>query len=234
MSATAAEYDRLFVEECLRAYPAIDEFEARAVHKMDRVWLEVMARVLACPAKKNPPNWQHGRVLYTIARFYYDYVGGGLQSWVDIGTAKGFSACVLAWALVDAGAKGSVYSYDVVDPDARVERNSVLEASGLTFTVAEFVEPFRPPAADIHFLTRDAPLPARVNLAFVDGKHNEVAVRNDIAMLTPRQRSGDVIVFDDIQIHGIKLALTRLGDQYEIKLLWAKPDRGYAIARRLP
>ena len=57
--------------------------------------VEAAARVLACPLKANPPNWQHGRVLYAGYRAYL----AGLQRRVlllDIGTAKGFSAAAMS------------------------------------------------------------------------------------------------------------------------------------------
>lgn len=121
-----AEYQAAFERERVNAYPAIDELEARSGYALERSRLEIAAKHLACPVKRNPPNWQHGRVIYALLRRYLA-ARTGFVSLLDIGTAKGFSALCMAFALADAGMDGAITSLDVVDPDARVPRNSIAE-----------------------------------------------------------------------------------------------------------
>lgn len=234
---TAADYHRAFTAECARDYPAVSDFEERAGFAVDRARLEAAARVLACPIKANPPSWQHGRVLYAAARraLKDNPAPGGI--FLDIGTAKGFSAVVMTWAIADAGARHHVLSVDVVAPDARVPRNSVLEVTEGLKTVHEFTAPFARGSIEFHgcgsvlLLQRLQPGGERVRFAFVDGKHSYEAVHAEIRLLSVLQRSGDVIVFDDLQIPGIGEAVAELRG-YTVDFVRADKLRAYAVAVR--
>jgi hypothetical protein len=236
-----ADYDRIFKDECAVAYPALDAFEERSHVALDKKRLQRAARVLACPLKANPPNWQHGRVIYACIRKLLKPFSGDVVL-IDVGTAKGFSAVVAAWALSDARVEGIIHSFDVIEPTARVKRNSVAECdkpSGLT--IEEFVAPFMPIDERVEVRFHGTPLYpwARDNrglctFAFVDGKHTEAAVAADAACIRRMQHTkGDMIVFDDIQIDGVRRAVNDLRPHYEIEILWAlEGRRGYAVARR--
>jgi prepilin-type processing-associated H-X9-DG protein len=234
-TVTAETYARIFAEEQARTYPMVDAFEARMGYAMPRERLEDLARVLACPYKASAPCWQHGRVLYAVTR---DYLTGSCEDAVivlDIGTAKGFSAMSLLSALIDSHAAGWVTSVDVMPPDALVRRNTVAEVDGLK-TLAEILAPW-PEASGIHFvestgidwLTKH---PERINVAFVDGKHTGAVVRQEGLLLSDRQQSGDVVVFDDVHIPDVGAAVDLLSKVYDIERLQVLPKRAYAIARR--
>jgi predicted O-methyltransferase YrrM len=230
---TADAYRAAFEAERAQGYPAMDQLEARLGYCVDRRRLEAAARVLACPLKKNPPNWQHGRLIYAMGRHYLRICGNEEQTWLDIGTAKGFSACVMSWALEDAGVPGDVASYDIIAPHSREPRNSVADGQ----TVHEFVAPFRAPGVLMTFHLADSlrafPAQSRINFAFIDGSHTYEGVRSDIEIVTARQQPGDVILFDDMQVPGVRRAVhepwSALYSVEEIELL---PKRRYAIVVR--
>jgi len=50
-------------------------------------------------------------------------------------------------------------------------------------------------------------------------------------LLADRQESGDVVMFDDVQIDGVAMALKSL-DCYAFEYLQVKPERKYAIGVR--
>lgn len=229
---TRAGYDAAFQAERMNDYPVMDELEARLGYAVDRTRLEAAARVLACPLKKNPPNWQHGRLIYALGRAYLA-ANPGRQTWVDIGTAKGFSACVMSWALADGYHPGDIHSWDIINPLSRDPRNSVEDGK----TIHEFVAPFRAPDMFIGFsLASDAHSRAhlwdRVNLAFVDGSHTYDGVKADIELLVHRQLPGDIIVFDDMQVPGVAKAVFQVLAGYDVEMVNLMPTRRYAIARR--
>jgi len=166
---TAEDYARVFHEEQCREYPVIDAFEAQCGFAIDREKLEAAARVLACPVKNNPPNWQHGRVIYASARRYLLHLTADVCAscayqygharncamndapkvravpqdiaMLDIGTAKAFSAMCALWALEDSGRVGTVTSVDVIAPTDRVSRNSSADIDGAC-TLAELLAPW--------------------------------------------------------------------------------------------
>jgi len=229
-----SEYAAIFEAERLRSYPAIDAFEARCGYAIDRVKLETAARVLACPLKINPPNWQHGRVIYAATRRALAACDEQAVCLLDIGTAKGFSALCLEWARLDSGAVGVVHSVDVIDPASHTHRNTAAECDGPK-TLAEILEPW-PEAQAIAFyhdtgidwLRRHK---GRVHVAFVDGKHSSDVVREEGRLIASRQKTGDVAIFDDVQIDSVRLATLALEteDSWDFECIGPKRDRMYAI-----
>lgn len=236
---SATDYQAIFEAERQQLYPAIDAFERRMGTMIDRQALEDAARVLACPLKANPPNWQHGRVIYAAAvrglrSAIYSGQGTAPVLLLDIGTAKGFSALMLRWALRDVGIPGRVVSLDVIDPLAPVRRNTVAEVDGLK-TLAETLAPWHEAQA-IEFVQSDGRKwltkhTERVHVAVVDGKHTYEAVSWEASLLSERQKAGDVVIFDDLQIPPVANAVMELRG-YDVEYLAAKPERMYAIARK--
>lgn len=236
MSATlsAEQYAAAFHQERVQTYRMIDAIEARCGYAVDRGRLEDAARVLACPVKKSPPNWQHGRVLYALTRKYLECQDGPIAC-LDIGTAKGFSALCLRWALNDAGVDGEIVSVDVINPQERVSRNTVADVDGIK-TLGEILAPWWPDAQGITFLKSTGQQwlqehPQRVHVAFVDGKHSYEAVSWEGALLAERQQTGDLVMFDDVQIDGVARAIRKLR-AYEIEYVDVLPNRRYAIGVR--
>lgn len=232
------EYADAFESARRLTYPEIEAYEAAAGFRLDRSRAEAAARILACPVKANPPNWQHGYVLYAAARKYLAARPESFEAvrCVDVGTAKGYSALVLRWALNDAGVRGFVESVDVIAPSDRVFRNSVLDterSNRLSDYHADW-----PEAGEIRFaqstgvawLARDT---ARVHIACVDGKHTTDAVSREGAMLAERQQPGDVVFLDDVQIPGVERAVALLEDRYALETIRLKAaERAYAVGVR--
>lgn len=228
-----ASYELAFNSERMNEYPPVDEFEERMCYALERSRLENAARVLACPLKKNPPNWVHGRVLYSLAR---NYLQGQIDvSILDIGSAKGFSALCLLWALRDSDILGSVTSVDVIDPEARVRRNTVAELDGYK-TLAETLAPW-PESRAITFKKRTgaeelADSRARIHICFIDGKHDGKVVATEGYLLSQRQVVGDLVMFDDVHIPDVWEAVRTLRTKYELERLQILPNRAYAIGVR--
>lgn len=236
VTATKRQYDEAFEAERAREYPMVSDFELKTGYSIDRHWLEEAARVLACPVKKNPPNWQHGRVLYSALRCYLaSFVDAAPVRVLDIGTAKGFSALCMQRAIMESGSDGEVTSIDVIDPSAEVVRNTVGEVNGLV-TLYDLLLPW-PEASFIKFLWGKGENwfvvnRKRVNFAFVDGKHTFEAVARELKGLAGCQQSGDVIVCDDLQVSGVSKAVDGIPGDYKRIDLWLNSDRGYAILER--
>lgn len=232
--ASPAAFGHVFEEERSVAYPSIDAIEARCGYAVGVDRLLDAARVLACPVKANRPNWQHGRVIYSLTRHYLDAREGPVTL-LDIGTAKGFSALCLEWARVDAGVPGAVHSVDVLDPDAAVRRNTVAECDGLK-TLRQILAPW-PESQQIEFRRMTGvewlrSTRGRVHVAYVDGKHDYPTVAEETRYLAGRQETGDVVLWDDYQIPGVAKAVLEAGRDYEIELVAASSSRLYAIGRR--
>jgi predicted O-methyltransferase YrrM len=235
---TPSDYQRVFDAERVNEYPVIDAIEARTGFAIARGRLEGAARVLACPVKKHPPNWQHGRVLYSLARAYVFHANGDLTL-IDVGTAKGFSALCLEWALTPPDGDGlahtgRVVSVDVLDPSERVRRNTVAEVDGYK-TLREILQPW-PESSGIDFRkSTGAEAIAsvdRVHVCYLDGKHAYEAVSTEIGLLVERQQPGDLVIWDDAQIEGVSKAISEAKNHYQIERIALLPHRAYAIGVR--
>lgn len=240
---TLERYAEAFTQARVLSYPELNALEVRLGYAIDRDWLDEAGRVLCCPLKNAPPHWQHGRLIYAVARDYIALRRGSAFTVLasaftalDIGTAKGFSALCLRKAFLDAAVDVSLTSVDVMPPAAKCYRNTVAELDGGGLkTLAEILAPF-PEAADITFLESTGIdwLKAhadRVHVAFVDGKHAGDVVRQEGKLLAKRQQPGDVAIFDDCQMPQVSPAVVSLGEWYDIEYVKAEP-REYAIARR--
>lgn len=232
-AVTSEDYARIFETERLVEYPVVDAFEQQMGFALARPRLEQAARILACPLKAHAPNWQHGRVIYA-ATMKYLAQGQEPVLLLDVGTAKGFSALCFQWALYDAATHGLVVSVDVIDPKERVRRNTVLEIHGYK-TLAETLSPW--PEAQVIRFQRMTGAEAivdwpRVHIAYLDGKHTFDAVSTEVALLTKRQRPGDLVIWDDAQIDGVARAIAGASKHYAIDSLDVLPHRRYAIGVR--
>ncbi len=233
-TVTAAAYREAFATEQRVSYPIVDAFEATTGYALDRERLEAAALVLACPLKKSAPNWQHGRVLYAAARRYLAGLTGPVTL-LDIGSAKGFSALCLLWAMQDAKVSGTVVSVDVIDPQARVPRKTIAEVDGL-LTLAETLAPW-PEAAEIRFVQSTGidwlvAHPERIHSAFVDGSHDGETVRQEGRLLMARQETGDLAIFDDVSRPAVSLAVYSLQPAYRFDVFDVTKTRSYAVGVR--
>lgn len=232
---TVEAYAAAFERERIQTYPMVDAFEKRMGYALDSEKLLRAARVLACPVKKSPPNWQHGRVIYAATLEYLIRTDRDEHHiLLDVGTAKGFSALCLYWALWDSDRLGNVHSVDVIDPESSERRNTIAEADG-PLSLYGVLEQW-PEHAQIDFYRSTGQKfimehPYRFHVAFIDGKHSYEAVSWESALLAERQQSGDLVMFDDVQIAGVSKALKEQRS-YELEYLEILPNRKYAIGRR--
>jgi hypothetical protein len=233
----ADTYERIFALERSVDYPMVTAFEERMGFAVDRERLEAAARVLCCPYKAAAPHWQHGRVLYAATRRYLtDHPELAQIRTLDVGTAKGYSALCVRWAVEDAGVEAQSVSVDVMPPDHRVRRGTIAEVDGLK-TLAEILAPW-PEASRITFvestgidwLERQPNI--RIHVAFVDGKHTGFVVRREGVLLAQRQQPGDLCIFDDVHIGDVSAAVTSLHHDYTLAYLQPLPKRAYAIGVR--
>lgn len=234
---TVADYSRIFEAERQNKYPVIDAFESRMGYAINRAKLEEAARALACPLKKNPPNWQHGRVIYSAVCNRLAKVQEDTICALDIGTAKSYSALCMLWAIEDSGMTGRVQSVDVIDPNERVRRNTVAEVDGFK-TLSEILAPW-PEAERISFyrdtglaFVSSRPPSVRFHAAFVDGKHSTEVVIQEGLQLAIHQHKGDLAIFDDLQLISPAVDQLERNGLYAFERLWAKKDRGYAVGVR--
>lgn len=243
----AAEiYEQRFASEREREYPDVDRYmQINNLTEPETGNFLMAARTLACPVKENPPCWQHGRLVHGFAVEACARAKASRLphfTLMDIGTAKGFSALMMQWALDFSGVVGGkVISTDVIDPRDKVRRNTVAEAmAGRWLTLKETLQPW-PEAHPITFWGADGSEAmrqlrdacAKIPFAFVDGKHSHEAVSRELGLIAGMQSRNDVILVDDLQVQGVRRAFVEIHQSYELQTVTAIADqRVYGVARK--
>jgi predicted O-methyltransferase YrrM len=233
---TADDYRTAFVLESRNVYPCVDEFEQASGYALERSKLEAAARVLACPVKKNPPCWQHGRILYAATRARLHGIAGPVNI-LEIGTAKGFGALCLLWAMQDANHHGQVTSVDVIGPKDRIKRNTVVEIDctmllTLRETLSQWPESslidFQQSTGVDYLLKHEE----RIHVAFIDGKHSGPVVSQEGWLISHRQQPGDVALFDDVHLAPVERSVNDLRSVYEFQRFDLLPERALMLGVR--
>jgi predicted O-methyltransferase YrrM len=162
---------------------------------------------------------------------------------LETGTARGFSALVMAKALHDSKKAGKIITLDILSPNKPIYWNCMHDAEGkktrfellnkwhnLVENYIVFIQGF----SDI-MLKRLAL--SRIHFAFLDGGHDYNTVRNELSYVKLHQSKDDVIVCDDFtesQFPGLIKAVNEFisTNEYDSKVFKSSADRSYVLLRK--
>lgn len=243
--ASADEYRRRWVEARSRAFPVVDAYEASSGAAIDAEWFHQLALLTQVTIKESEICYQHGRLLYAaLARYIRERARQHLTI-VETGTARGFSALVMAKALDDSGATGKILTFDVLPHDAEILWNCLRDADGprtradLLRDYDDLVERYLIfHRGDTRQELAKVSLP-RVHFAFLDSVHQYDHVMAEFASLRGRQAAGDILFFDDYT-PGAYPGVVKAADEicrehgYSGNVVTASAQRRYLIAEKLP
>ena len=225
-------------------YSEVDRFEEECGYSIDRAWLDELALHTQIVVKKSPLCYAHGRVLYSALSRYLDTLElTESVNIVETGTARGFSSLCMARALQDKASDGKIVTLDILPHRFDMYWNCIDDLEGkktrqkLLMPWKELVERY------LVFLegeSRDL-LPRvcldRVHFAFFDGAHTGKDVSLEFQHVTPSQRPGDIVIFDDYtpqQFPEIVSSVDQIcvSKRYSPTVICAHQGRGYLLARK--
>jgi predicted O-methyltransferase YrrM len=235
-------YLSLHREASAASYPEIDAIEAALGFAIDRAWMEELALHTQVVIKKSRLNYQHGRMLYAHLRHYCATSQERYVTVLETGTARGFSSLCMAKALDDAKVDGHLVTVDLLPHNRRFLWNCIDDNDGPK-TRQELLQAYEDLLRRVVFVegpTRrqlDRLGLKRVNFAFLDACHTCDDVMAEYAYARDRQKSGDVVVFDDVtpaMFDGVVEAIAAIESEglYSIERIQPSDQRGYAIAVR--
>lgn len=219
---------------------SVRNFESASGAEVEDSWLNRLALHTQVVTKSAPLNWQHGRVLYSalIARLTRDNGNDIDQVTVfETGTAKGFSAVVMARALLDLGKPGTIISVDV---QGHYERTFVdcIDCIDSPKSRAQLLDEWKEESSRILFIRgttsrviRNLGL-NRICFAFLDAEHNYVQLRREVAFVAARQVTGDIIVLDDAnprKFPGVAKAVRELSERWPYRTQTVSLGGGHII-----
>jgi predicted O-methyltransferase YrrM len=241
--ADAKTYIDLWEAERKNSYPEIDAYEKETRFAVDSDWFHGLALHTQIVIKQSPLCYQHGRVLYSALRSYIVDVNPHNVTILETGTARGFSATVMAKALADGEAVGKIITFDLLPHDTHLLWNCIDDHEGpktrreLLSKWATLIDPSLIFVESDSRIGLDRIATGRIGFAFLDGAHTYRDVMGEFNSVQERQKPGDVIVFDDYSPEVFE-GLVRAVDEgcerwhYDKKLLRSGGRRAYVVARR--
>ena len=198
------------------------------------------AKTLQVSIKASDPNWVHGYVLWSLAKHVFGNTPEGF--WLEIGTAKGFSAAVIDLAVRTASACNRGISIDVLphgvpmywnsmaDSKGQCSRRELLQVLGVNCNNILFLQQYSERAASVVGVSR-------IPMAFIDGQHTYEAVANELLWVTGVQNSGDWLLIDDCNrdlFPGVALAVSEVqkAENYVVNHLDLGGGREMALCRK--
>lgn len=240
--ASKDEYYELFEQTRRKDYPAIDEIETELGYRVDRAWLDQLALHTQIVKKNSDLGYPHGRLLYSLLRWMIAERSLEFLTILETGTARGFSAVCMAKALADSGVDGRIITLDVLSHLKPQIWNCVDDHDGPK-SRAGILAPWSELTRKIMFLQGDTlySLPRlgleRIHFAFLDAQHIESSVLHEYSVVSARQWSGDIVVFDDVTtavFPGVVAAVNKIQarGEYMVRRLEVSEQRAFAWARR--
>ncbi len=242
--ASKERYTELWEEAKAQEYPEIDAYEKQSGHKVDTKWLNDLALHTQIVIKDSNLCYQHGRVLYSALSKYLENTKADQSVTIlETGTARGFSATVMAKALKTAKRFGKIITFDLLPHTTKMYWNCIDDFEGPK-TRQELLSPWKG-LADQHiiFIENDSRIGlsrtalGRVNFAFLDGAHTFDDVMMEFGTVVNAQEPSDVIVFDDYNedlfpgiVKAVDEGCVKWG--YDKQVLRSRDARAYVIATK--
>ena len=192
---------------------------------------------------KTQKEYGHGAVLFKIVAERCRQLGtSSAVNVLELGTARGFSALVMARALEEMGVIGTILSVDIVRHDTpsyparggeekvRYSRDELLQ------NWKELVERRIIFLCGSSWLTSEVIQRRRFPLIFIDEHHTYANTRRDLEFGSSHQHPGDVIVLDDYtdNFPGVVRAVDEFVQKsgYLIRIEQISPVRKMAVLTR--
>jgi predicted O-methyltransferase YrrM len=217
------------------------EYFQKQADRTDFIQIEKLGYETQIVIKKSDPNFNHGFLLSAeLSKYIKQLSRESHITILDIGTARGFSALVMAYILAKFPNQGEVITIDITSHYEKRKWNSVLDdEKGISrneiFDLYEYSRRIIPIQGKSTELLPKLGV-KRVNFAFIDGDHNWRSLRQEIDFIRNRQQRGDIICFDDatpsIYPDVIKAAES-LSDEYVAKVHGDPKKRGYLVLTHL-
>lgn len=190
--------------------------------EMDYIGLQLQICV-----KQSRPMYLHGYLLTSALEHYIKNNSIKELTILETGTARGFSALVMAKILEMNNIKGIIHTIDILSHNTPIFDNC-LKASKLNKNISrqECLEEWQNVVEKyITFHSGDTRIIlnnlnfSRINFAFLDAQHNYENVKQELNFVKDRQLKGDIIVCDDYTITQYP-SICKAIDEFLVKKLY--------------
>lgn len=185
--------------------PFGDKIRAITTHELPNDWYQRATMIL-----RGGVSGEHGLLLYKLIRQSFNCVDTPIV--LDVGTARGFSAIIMARAISDMNLHGEIYTIDVLKHDelldwhADKQRPDEPLASIPTSRFRIWDRWYPDEASKISVITgksykvlndwKHGP----IDFAFLDGSHTYETVKQELELLDRLMSQTGVLILDDYHI----------------------------------
>ena len=239
--ASRDEYLSIWKDAKNKIYPIIDEYEINMKYKIDSNWFHELALHTQVVIKESDICYQHGRILFSTLCNYIENNNIKNINILDIGTARGFSALVMASYLDNMNIAGEITTIDplphqhkmywncIDDLDGKKSRGEILANYNILLNrYINFLE------GESHSAINEL-MYERIHFAFIDAIHEYENVMYEFNYITQLQKPGDIVIFDDYNnklFPGVVKAVDEICKDYNYskKVIIPNAQRGYVVA----
>ena len=237
-------FKTLFAEAKNKSFPIIDKFERSSGYSVKKSWLDDLALHTQIVRKKSVLNYQHGRILYATLRQRISNLSdsSACLTVFETGTARGYSAVCMSRALIDANQSGRIITVDILPHETPIYWNCIDDLDGKK-SRRMLLNPWETELQNIYFFQEETSEVikrlslSRIHFSFLDASHTYEDVMEEFLFVSTCQRTGDMIVFDDVTqlvFPGVVEAVKNIEKNYPYNVHHIKVDeeRSYAVATR--
>ncbi len=240
---TKEDYLKLAAKAKLIQFPLVDQIETENHFRIDNQFLDNLALHTQVGIKKSDICYQHGRLLYSFLRMYISKNEIVNINVFETGTAKGFSAIVMAKALADSNIQGKIFTFDVLPHTHKMYWNTIDDTEGKK-TREELLKEYKY-LIDNHIVFHQGNTKTelkrthipRIHFAFLDAVHDYSHVLTEFNYLINKQQKNDIIFFDDYsetQFPGVVKAVDEIcfKNNYSKRIIKISNNRTFVIAEK--
>lgn len=212
--------------------------------QIDDDWIHDLAFYTQFIGSKSDINYLHGYILYNeVRKFIHDNNELKNLSIFEIGTARGFSSITMSKAIIDSKSNGEIKTIDILPTNIKSYWDCYSDFEGKK-TRYELLKKWSNELKNITFFSSNSKKffkkwdIERINICFLDGSHKYDDVKNEIANVSKKQFSGDIIIFDDYNLKkfpGVVKAIDEKSfrENYIINVIGKENyDRKYVVAKK--
>jgi len=244
VNGTRIEYETLFLEYVNKSN-TLSAFINENFSSDEVNFINKLGKLTQIVKKDTPLNYNHGFIIHHYLSKYLDEKKYDNITIFETGTARGFSSIIMSRVLINKKIfKGIIHTIDILPHNVKMYWNCISDPINGKVTRKELIKEYEKYSKNINFIEgssfeilKKLNLD-RINFAFLDGAHDYYDVKLEYEYVKKRQKSGDIIIFDDVTpnlFDGIVKLINQIKNsgEYDVNIIDSSLSRKYALITKV-
>ena len=242
VNGTEEEYMQIYIDY-INSSNSFKDFIKLNFKKEEVEFINKLALITQVTKKSSKINFNHG---FIICKYLKDYLRKNINEKIIIletGTARGFSAIIMASVLAYNKEQSEIHTIDIIPHKKKIYWNCISDPREGKLTREQLLKNYKEFLKHITFhqgtakdVTKKLPFD-RINFSFLDGAHDYADIKLEYDYVQNKNKKGDIIIFDDynpVMFSGIVKLVHEIEKKelYDVVFLNSNTDRGYVILTR--